>query len=160
MIIDYADVRAVRPIAENLPEEKRLRPYIEEAETLWLLPALGAALYKHISEHKDDYALLFSGGYYDGDNRCFSGLSAAMGYLSYSLFVRNQNVNITAFGITVKRGEFSEPADDKTIVRIANDAEKIGKEYLNRCVEYLKYTGALKCKTKQISHVKIQIIGD
>jgi hypothetical protein len=83
-----------------------------------------------------------------------------MGYLSYSRFVRNQNVNNTAFGLTVKRDGLSEPADDKTIVRLAHDAEKIGSEYLNNCIEYLKFAGILDCAKKKMKNINIKVIGD
>ena len=60
-----------------------------------------------------------------------------MGYLVYSRFIRNQNVNATAFGIVQKQGQFSDVVDEKTIVRTANDAEKIGLEYLRQVVDYI-----------------------
>jgi hypothetical protein len=52
MITQYTDIRAVRPIDENIIDEKRLKPYLEEAETLYLLPVTGAAFYRDISELK------------------------------------------------------------------------------------------------------------
>ena len=48
MIITPADIRAVRPIADNVNDEKRLVPYIDECEKLFVLPALGAKIYKQI----------------------------------------------------------------------------------------------------------------
>lgn len=147
MIIEYKDIRSVRPIADNMNDEKRLLPYIKEGETLYLKPLIAPALYKQIVENKADYEELLAGGDYDNERKSFPGLREAMGYLIYSRFVRNQNVNNTAFGLVTKKGEFSEPSDDKTVVRVANDAEKIGFEYLDQCIEYMKFKGMLEsCK--------------
>jgi hypothetical protein len=159
MIIEYADIRNVRPIAENIIDEKRIRPYIEEADKLHLLPALGALLHKNISDNKANYESLFSGGYYDDDRHYFAGLREAIGYLSYSRFIRNNSVSVTAFGVVVKQGDFSQPADEKTIVRIANESEKIGLEYLNQCIGYLKFIGKICEEKKTKTHLKFKSIG-
>jgi len=160
MIIDYTDIRAVRPIAENLIDEKRLAPYIDEADKLYLLPALGATLHKAVETDKTTYATLFAGGYYDADTRHFAGLTQAAGYLAYARFVRNQNVNVTPFGVVQKQTQYSNPVDEKTIVRTANEAEKIGLEYLRQCVEYLKFGGQIDQNEKTKTKKKFKTIGD
>ena len=154
MINTYSNIRNVRPIAENVIDEIRIKPYLSEVENLFLIPNLGAALYKEIDDylktlivgeedpeptHNADFDLLMTGGFYDSNTKHFTGLNDALGHLTYSRFVRNQNVNATAFGIVQKQGQFSEPVDDKTIVRIAKDAENVGQEYLKQCICYLKF---------------------
>ena len=141
MIITPEDIRRIRPIAENVNDQKRLVPYIEECEKLFLLPAIGAAVYKQLDsqDKPENFDVLMDGGYYDNDTKYFCGLRQAMGYLVYSRFARNQNVNATAFGFTQKNSQFSDPVDDKTVVRIANDAEKVGLGYLKGCIEYLNF---------------------
>src|ERR1035437_4661376 len=106
MIITPDSIRSVRPIAENVNDDKRLVPYIEECETLYLLPKLGAKQFLLIEKSIKDSLLstpvpipdaivsLLDGCYYDDDNRHCEGLKTAMGYLVYSRFVRNQNVNV------------------------------------------------------------------
>ena len=178
MIITPANIRAVRPIAENVNDEKRLVPYIDECEKLYLIPAFGAKAYKQLESDvlqdnngvplTDNTALgissdidkLFDGCYYDNDNQHCEGLKKAMGYLVYSRFVRNQNINATAFGIVAKQGQFSETVDEKTIVRIANDAEKIGLEYLKQCVNYLNFGKQKEDKRIFKGKTKFKAIGD
>jgi hypothetical protein len=160
---------------------KRLVPYIEECEKLFVLPALGAKLYKQlesdilqdnngspITENSGSNILvggtnltdLLDGCYYDSDTKHCEGLKKAMGYLVYSRFVRNQNVSVTAFAVVTKQGQFSEAVDEKTIVRIANDAEKIGLEYLRQCVNYLNF-GKEKADQRNIKpRIKFKVIGD
>ena len=55
MIIEFDDIRKVRPISENMIDEKRLKPYIEEAEKLFVIPKLSSRLYKDIDENKTNY---------------------------------------------------------------------------------------------------------
>jgi len=147
MITKLADIRAVRPIAENLNDAKRLTPYIGETESLYLLPMIGAKVYEELDTYVNavdpvvnaTFDLLMSGGFYTYNDVRYqlAGLKTAMGYLVYSRFFANQNVNVTAFGIVQKSNDYSDPSDERTVVRVAKDAEGIGKRYLEECFEYL-----------------------
>lgn len=172
MIIQPQDIRAVRPIAENVNDDKRLVPYIEECETLYLITKLGAKQFLSIEKAIKDSQLevpvalpenianLMDGCYFDSDNQHCQGLKQAMGYLVYSRFVRNQNVNATAFGIVAKQGQFSENVDEKTIIRISNDAEKIGLEYLKQCIDFLNFGKEKRDQRNFKQKCKFKAIGD
>ena len=69
-------------------------------------------------------------------------------------------MNATAFGIVVKQGQFSETVDEKTIVRTANDAEKIGLEYLRQVVDYINSNLPESEKKVFKTKSKFKIIGD
>jgi hypothetical protein len=47
-IIKPEDIRKIRPIANNVIDIDRIAPYVYEAETLDLLPAIGAGLYEQL----------------------------------------------------------------------------------------------------------------
>lgn len=171
MINTYSNIRNVRPIAENVIDEVRIKPYLAEVENLFLIPNLGAPLYKEIDdylktlegegehEHNAAFDLLLTGGFYDENTKHFTGLNEALGYLSYSRFVRNQNVNATAFGLVQKQGQFSNHVDDKTIISISKDAENIGQKYLAQCVTYLKFIDKIdECKSFKRTY-KFKTIG-
>lgn len=160
MIITTEDIRAIRPIAENVNDVKRLVPYIEECEMLYLIKAIGEVIYQDIVNNRSNHELLLNGGYYDNSTKIVAGIKKAMGYLVYSRFVRNQNVNATAFGIVAKQGQFSEAVDEKTIIRISSDAEKIGIEYLNQCVDYLKFLDENNQTVKKVVRKRFTSIGD
>jgi hypothetical protein len=172
MIITPQDIRAVRPIAENVNDDKRLIPYIEECETLYLIPKLGAkqflSIEKAIKDSKlaipvplpDNIGSLMDGCYFDSDNQHSQGLKQAMGYLVYSRFVRNQNVNVTAFAVVAKQGQYSENVDEKTIIRISNDAEKIGLEYLKQCIDFLNFGKDKRDQRNFKPKCKFKAIGD
>ena len=160
MIMFPEDIRAIRPIAENINDTKRLLPYIDECEELYLRKSIDVRLYLDIERDRSKYNLLFDGGLYDNSCKSFPGLKKAMGYLVYSRFVRNQNVNVTAFAVVTKKSEFSDAVDEKTIVRIANDAEKIGLDYLKQCVDYLRFEHKVSNKTHAVVRSKFRAIGD
>lgn len=182
MIQTYNSVRNVRPIAENVIDSKRLLPYMIECENIYLKPIISPTLYKTISDysiyinqiippvgenetpieliHVSKWDLLFNGGLYDNDESEVIGLYESLGYLSYSRFVKSQGVNVTAFGIVNKRSESSDPIEEKTLFRVANDAEKIGKEYLRSSIEYLKFIGEIRMNKIIRQSTKFISIGD
>lgn len=152
MILNYNDVRNVRPIAENINDPARLEPYIREAETLRLVDAIGANLYRWLDETdfsglgpfqygdvtitKDQYAAAMEGGYYDGGRS--EGLKIAIAYIAYSRFIVNNPINPTAFGVRYKDGEFSTRVEDNIIIRSSNEARNIGEAYLEKAINHLK----------------------
>jgi len=170
MITKLADIRAVRPIAENINDVKRITPYIGETENLFLLPMIGAKVYEELDTYVNaemptanaTFDILMAGGYYTVNDTRYqlAGLKTAMGYLVYSRFFRNQNVNVTAFGIVQKTSEFSDPSDERTVVRVANDAEAVGQRYLQECFEYLQRMDVFEtCKVNETRKRKFKIIG-
>lgn len=152
MILNYNDIRNVRPIAENINDPARLEPYIREAETLRLVDAIGANLYRWLDETdfsglgpfqygdvsitKDQYAAAMEGGYYDGGRS--EGLKIAIAYIAYSRFIVNNPINPTAFGVRYKDGEFSTRVEDNIIIRSSNEARNIGEAYLEKAINHLK----------------------
>ncbi len=167
MILKPQDLRAIRPIAENINDTARVEPYIREAETLRLVDLLGATLYKWIEETdftaagpfvftKDngerveltskEADTLLNGGYYTdgcGNGRMTDGLKTGIAYLAYSRFVMNNPINPTAFGVRYKNGEFSTEVEDSVLARTAAEARKVGEAYLAKAMEYVKALGLL-----------------
>lgn len=142
--------------------------YIHEAETLRLVDAIGAHLYKQLDETdfdeegpftyirpdgaeieitKDQISEVFNGGYFDSP--CASGksegLKTATSYFAYGRFLINNPINLTAFGTVYKNGEFSTKTDDNAMVRASSEARKIGEAYMKNCIGHLKSLGLLKC---------------
>ena len=57
----------------------------------------------------------------------------------------------------LKNSEYSEHSNEKTLLRISNDALNIGTRYLDDCLEYLKYIKLLPCclnKTDRNGRIK------
>lgn len=139
MIVTPNDIRKHRPVAGNLDDMKRLEHYIREVETLHLIPAIGAELYKQVDENPNDHTLLLDGGYYDNNTRYMAGLKAAVSLLAYARFVQNNSINVTPFGVKEKLTLDSSTVPDKALYRHANEAENTGRAYLAQCKAYLSY---------------------
>ena len=160
MLITANDIRKHRPIASNLDDEKRLNTYIEEAERLDIMPAIGVKLFKDISENPNDHEELLNGGYYDDDKRHSEGLKAALCMLAYSRFILNNPVNVTSFGVHWKNTSDSDPVDDKTLFRHGNEAKKVGEAYLRQCVDYLQWKENSCRPARRVGRSKFKVIGE
>lgn len=188
MILNYNDLRNVRPIAENINDPARLEPYIREAETLRLVDAIGANLYRWLDETdfsgpgpfqygdvniteglvpitknqvtitKDQYTAVMEGGYYEGGRS--EGLKVAIAYIAYSRFIVNNPISPTAFGVRYKDGEFSTRVEDNIIIRSSNEARNIGEAYLEKAINHLKALRLLTpCTEYKESPSRKMIIG-
>lgn len=160
MLLNPQDLRKIRPIAENINDTARLEPYILEAETLRLVDAIGAGLYRWLDEDcpttgnvreyngkvytKEQIDTLLDGGYYTdtcGNTKRTEGIRTAVAYVAYSRFLVNNPINPTAFGVKFKNGEFSSDVDNSTLARVSAEASKIGEAYLAKVVEYAQSIG-------------------
>lgn len=159
-IINADDIRAIRSISVNINDIERIATYIEEAEKGVIIERIGAAVYKNILDDPSTYADVLNPLFYDSNKKFHAGLKAAISYVAYSLFIRNQSVNVTAFGVVTKLGDFSEPASEKTIVRMANESENLGLNILKGVIEYMKFINLItSCGTVSSEH-RITVIGD
>lgn len=185
MITNSSDIREIRPISDNKNDSKRIDPYIIEIEETILCESIGASIYeqlvsspqeesititntvgKDITLSVADVKSLFSGGYYSfaecgiNKRKMTSGIKKAVSYLAYSRIVRNDQLNLTAFGTVVKQGQFSEPADYKIISMSASDAEKTGIFHLKTVVDFLKDKNIIGIHKRISRSKRIKIIGD
>ena len=160
MIASINDIKNIRPIADNIPSN-RITVYLKEAENLYVIPAFGASLFKNISDNQENFVTLLEGGFYDNDKHYFEGLRKSIAYIAYSKMILNQDFNVTAFGTMFKNSEYSEHSNEKTLLRISNDALAIGLRYLDECVDYLKHIKVLSCCSNQTDrNRRIKIIGE
>lgn len=152
MLTTIEHIKVVRDIANNIRPE-RLLPYIKEVEDANVMPAIGAALYEKLCDGVDVDPILLDGGYYDapdcGRDYCH-GLHLAVAYLTYARVLRNNRINVTAFGITQKNSSLSQPAGADDVDIAAEDAKKMGDLYLASCVRYLHRNDS--CCSQKVGH--------
>jgi hypothetical protein len=87
----------------------------------------------------DEEAMLLKGGYYIdkcGVMQYFEGVCLALAYLAFARLIRGHYLNVTAYGVVVKEGDQSTPADVREIAASAQNAEQIGKAYLGHTIAY------------------------
>lgn len=152
MIITVEDIRKVRHIAHNI-DNGRVDMYIREAEVLDVVPAISAELYEVLDAGKNltaEQEMMLNGGYYDAGcgKRKFEGLKVATAYLAYARFMRNNQVNVTPYGVVTKIGEESATTEHRIVVAQAQEAENIGQALLAEAVRYWDSVGDKSaCKT-------------
>lgn len=167
MWYDNLDIATIRPIAKNVNTIERVRTYMEEVSRLEILPIVGAAQYQNIEQGNVPLTdPLFVGGYYtvvehgNTITKYQSGLNNALLYLTYSRLILNNQVNVTAFGVVQKKTELSEPIDEVNLIRQANEAEMIGKEYLRQVADYVNsQNDCTCCKKPRVRSVNIKKVG-
>lgn len=170
MILTTDELRKVRPIAENINDLSRLEPYVREAETLTIVDAIGADLYRWLDENikgstdltyvrpdgksielsPEEFLTIFNGGYYvssccdcRSNTRKTEGLNIAIAYLAYSRFIMNNGVNPTAYGVKFKDSDFSTSVEFAALNRASSEAKKLGEAYLTKEIEHLQALGLL-----------------
>lgn len=138
MLTTIEQIREIRNIALNL-KDARVEPYLQEVEDAYIMPALGVELYEKLDNQEEHDEILLDGGYYDGPKgRAYChGLRRAVAYFAYARLLRNNQVNVTAFGVVQKTGSYSQPMDAQQIDAAATDATKMAELYLHTCVVYL-----------------------
>lgn len=145
MIITVEDIRKVRHIAHNI-DNGRVDMYIREAEMLDVVPAISAELYEVLDAGENltaEQEMMLNGGYYDAGcgKRKFEGLKVATAYLAYARFMRNNQVNVTPYGVATKIGEESATTEHRIVVVQAQEAENIGQAMLAEAVRYWNSVG-------------------
>jgi hypothetical protein len=147
--------------------EERIRPYVREAQRLDVLPAVTQRVWDYIEQNLDEEIvkkLLIGGSYsYKGHDYSFQGLEATIAMFTYARIIRNNSINVTAFGVVQKTIQDSAPAQSGEISRAANEAFSVGVAYLKECVEYLKSEDDFdfeNCAFEPRRRLKFRIIGD
>lgn len=167
MIITVDDIRKYRQVAANISAD-RVDVYIKETERLDILPVIGADEYLRLISSgidlNDDEKLLLDGGEWVdacGTKHLLSGLKAAEAYLAYSRFIRDHLTQVTPYGVVVKEGDYSQPASVQAVAAKAQEAQKIGRQYLNDCADYWrKVTDGKEGDRRKSTRLHILSIGD
>lgn len=154
MIATIEDIKKIRQIAENI-QDIRIEPYIQLAEELVIIPAIGAKLYKEIEADKSTHEDILNEKFYDvevcgkKEERYSGGLIKAISYIAYSKMLLNQTVNVTAFGVRTMNSQFSEQASEKEVIRVSNEARAIGDTYLQQVLDYINKDNQIKKVTRK-----------
>lgn len=152
MILTAEEFKAIKAVGANVPND-RIGVYIDQAEKLVVMPALGIDLYATIEADKETYADLLNGGYYENSNGkdWNAGLKNAIAYIAHSKFILNNNVSVTAFGIRSKESTYSDKAAENEVVRQSNESRNVGDDYLASVIRYCKSIGLIagQCDCKK-----------
>lgn len=140
MLLTLTQLQGFKSICSNIDQAKSLEPYIKEAQMFDLRPFLGDALYADLladyeaSPSLQKYDALYTGGSYSHAGYTYEnpGLVPVLAYYTYARYVANANSISTRTGIMVKKNDFSDPASDKTIARLVDQARSGARSYLDQ----------------------------
>lgn len=150
LLISLSDIQQYRSITANLDATKSLEPYILDAQEFDLRVFLGEQLWIDFLEDFEaspsltKYADLFNGTTYTYSGRKWKheGLKAVLVHYTYYRYVLNSQIQSTKFGLVVKKNEFSDPAPENKIARIANQAKSAAITYQERVKLFLDFNYA------------------
>lgn len=155
-------------------DEKEVEPFIDEAEQMFIIPAIGFSLFEWLvypDKEKPDYLddefdvdIIINGGAYDsgccGSERKFcKGLKAATSYYAYAKMARADGSIIARAGYMRHRDDYADHVDDSKLKQY-NDVMDIAEAYLAQCVDYINAhkSGCVKNRVKP-TRAKIKAIG-
>lgn len=142
-LITITDIQAIRPIGQvNSTTNDRINMYIKEAQAFDVADSIGLALLADVIANPSTAPnmLLVTGGTYTVGTKVYEchGLKMAIAYYAYARIVKNNCVNVTAFGVTEKTTDNSEPASEAKVALVVREAIASGKAALQSCISLIK----------------------
>lgn len=145
LLISQANFTKYEDINANINAVKKLDPFIYQAQFIDLKDVLGDEMYYDLlkdfqaSPSLAKYADLYNGKEYtkDGHTYTHEGLIPVLCYFTHARYILNKNDNDTAFGLVVKKNEYSEPSSDKSLVRKSDYSNSVANAYLKPVIKYL-----------------------
>lgn len=163
----------VRPMSNKIKDD-RILPYIEEVEQRIVKPRISDELYIDLllwidAEDKtsfpEEYEMLMNGGIYEtySGKKIFKGLKMAVNYYVYAKILKNNDLNITRFGVVSKEEEYSSRVELSNRLAAEKDVLQVADGYISECIDYLNVTKNItkfKKAGKQRSRLDLSVIGD
>lgn len=142
LLITIDDIKAVKQISSNMNVAERVLGYISEAQVFDVKPRLGGVFYHDLITNLSStiYLELLSGKTYtDSAAQAFhfQGLKPAIAYYAYARFILNSQATVTPFGAVRKLDQNSEPLDEKSLVRLGNQARMAADALMDDVIAFL-----------------------
>lgn len=138
-IITPEEVRQYGRAMSSHVDRKVLESLIQETENMDIVPALGVALVRELSEptENEHYTTLLEGGYYNEGKAHLQGLKAAMAYYVQAKLVKTNDNQITRFGLMQKDSEYGSRPSLAERNDQYNDLCYIADQYLRDALDYI-----------------------
>lgn len=119
-LLTLQDIQEYKPMSNNIGFDKKVEPFIKEAQYFDLRPILGDELYLAVKNEVENppfvnYEDLWNGSeYLCGDITYINpGLKAVLVYQSYARFLTKADTNSTAYDMVRKENKYSQGISDK-----------------------------------------------
>jgi hypothetical protein len=173
-LVTKADLAKFKHVADSVKNNASWEQFVHEAQMMDVKPWLGDALLVELLAQAATVpptftpanTLLLEGGQYTYQNKTylFQGLKACIIYYAFGRFTSRTPYNYTAAGVTVKETEFSSPASDKAVQRLATEALLTGASYKEDVQLYLRRKQTdyplFKCSTRTGRPRTFFVLGD
>jgi hypothetical protein len=173
-LVTKADLDNYKYVADSVKNATAWPHFVSEAQQLdvkrWLGDALLAELITQAETSPESLSalnetLLNGGTYlYQTKTYLFQGLKACIMYYAFARFTSRQPYNYTAAGITVKDTDFSTPASDKAVQRLATEALLTASSLKDEVILYLRRNASnyplFKCSNTAGRPRTFFVIGD
>lgn len=138
-IITPEEVRQYGRAMSSHVDKKVLESLIQETENMDIVPALGVALVRELSETTSNeyHITLLEGGYYNDGKAHLQGLKSAMAYYVQAKLVKTNDNQITRFGVMQKDSEYGTRPSLAERNDQYNDLCSIADQYLRDALDYI-----------------------
>lgn len=148
-LITKTDFGAFRDVSLNI-DDKRVDPYIAEAQEFDIKPVLGPAFYLDFINNFPDggkYDDLFNGKDYTDKSLqllvSFKGVKAALVYYSYARLLLNQDMHVTASGLVEKDNQYAKNVEGARVQRQVTAARLAAGAHEKDYISFLNNDPAL-----------------
>ncbi len=146
-LITITDIQEFKPISKNTDTNKKVNPFILEAQEFNIRPFLSDEFYMELlNQFKSSpqfpdskYDELFNGSTYTSGDTTYQdpGLKVVLVYYAYSRYLNRANTDSTAFGMVNKTNPDSTPLSEKRLSNLIFQAESGAKAYESRVKHFL-----------------------
>ena len=144
-LITITDIQGYKPLSKNTDTDKKVNPFIQEAQEFELRPFMSDQFYSELVTQflagplTGVYADLFNGSTWTSGSQTYTnpGLKVVLVYYSYARYLNKSNTNSTAFGMVGKTNPDSQPLSERTLSRLVSEALSGAKAYENRVKHFL-----------------------
>jgi hypothetical protein len=147
LIVTREDMAMYRPISKNIPQD-RVEVFINEAQILDLMPILGHALYYDFVNKFDQtgdpmytaYQALLNGSTWisGGVTVQHYGLKPIVAYYALARLTKNNQINLTSYGVTSKVNPQSEPVQPLQLKDQINELNSVAVAYQDQVMKFLQ----------------------
>lgn len=144
LLINRSDFNGRVELSANIADAK-INSRVLEAEDFDLCGLMGDAFYywfiaqTQLEPPPDSITKLLSGGTYtvNGLTYSFDGIKTVLVYYTTARLIKALDINLTPFGVTQKRNDFSDHVEPKDISWRANQFINQGVAYWGKCIKFL-----------------------
>lgn len=168
-LITISQIRELKVISINTNFEKKVDPFIIEAQQFDLKKLMGSAFYlEFVNDYAESpslpvYSDLYNGSEFTCGGKTYrhEGIKTVLAYLVYARYILNSNIEQTAFGTVKKITEESTHVDEKTITRLYDQAYNGAMGYWSDVEKFLNEQNydLWNCTNKRVSSIRIGSIG-